>query len=106
MRELLEALGVDSTREGLLDTPRRVVEAYREVLAPAPFRPTTFAAESNDQLVVVTGIAFGSLCEHHLLPFTGVAHVGYVPAGQILPPVPSLPGWLGTAPRGSRYRSA
>jgi GTP cyclohydrolase I len=84
VRELLDALGVDPAAEGLVDTPRRVVDAYRELLVPVPFRPTTFAAEGDDQLVVVSGIAFGSLCEHHLLPFSGVAHVGYVPGKRII----------------------
>lgn len=84
VRELLDALGVDLAAEGLTDTPRRVVDAYRELLIPVPFRPTTFAAEGSDQLVVVSGISFGSLCEHHLLPFAGVAHVGYVPGDRII----------------------
>jgi len=84
VRELLEALGVDPAAEGLVDTPRRVVDAYCELLVPVPFRPTTFAAEGSDQLVVVSGITFGSLCEHHLLPFSGVAHVGYVPGERII----------------------
>jgi GTP cyclohydrolase I len=84
VRELLGALGVDLTAEGLVNTPRRVVEAYRELLTPEPFRPTTFAAEGRDQLVAVSGIRFGSLCEHHLLPFSGVAHVGYVPGDRII----------------------
>ncbi len=84
VRELLEALGVDPAVEGSVDTPRRVVDAYRDLLVPVPFRPTTFAAEGADQLVVVSGITFGSLCEHHLLPFSGVAHVGYVPGEQII----------------------
>lgn len=84
VRELLAALGVDPAAEDLADTPRRVVDAYRELLIPVPFRPTTFAAEGSDQLVVVSGITFGSLCEHHLLPFSGVAQVGYVPGERII----------------------
>ena len=82
--ELLVALGKDLAAEGVADTPRRVVEAYRELLTPVPFRPTTFAAEGSDQLVVVSGISFGSLCEHHLLPFSGVAHIGYMPGERII----------------------
>ena len=82
--ELLLALGVDLAAEGLSDTPRRVVAAYQELLTPVQFQPTTFAAEGSDQLVVVSGISFGSLCEHHLLPFSGVAHVAYVPGERII----------------------
>lgn len=84
VRELLAALGVDPAAHGLADTPRRVVDAYRELLHSKPFQPTTFPAEARDQLVVVSGIAFGSLCEHHLLPFAGAVHVGYVPGESII----------------------
>lgn len=84
VRDLLEALGIDPESEGCSKTPRRVVGAYRELLVPVPFRPTTFAAEGAEQLVLVSGIAFGSLCEHHLLPYSGVAHVGYAP-GERMP---------------------
>lgn len=84
VRELLIALGVDPAAEGLAETPRRVVDAYRELLTTTPFRPTTFAADDGDQLVVVCGITFGSLCEHHLLPFSGEAHVGYLPGERIV----------------------
>lgn len=82
MNELLAALGVDVT--GIGDTPRRVVAAYREFLTPVPFDATTFPAEGGAQLVVVTGITFGALCEHHLLPFSGIAHVGYIPDERII----------------------
>ena len=82
---LLDALGVDASAEGLRDTPRRVAAAYAELLAPEPFRMTTFPNDAGyDELVVVSDIAFSSLCEHHLLPFVGVAHVGYLPAERIV----------------------
>lgn len=82
---LLTALGADVAVEGLRETPRRVAEAYRELLSPRPFGFTTFPNEEGyDELVVVADIPFASLCEHHLLPFTGVAHVGYVPGERLV----------------------
>ena len=83
--DLLAALGQDPASEQLLDTPRRVAATYAELLTPAPFTPTTFHNdEGYDELVLVRAIPFQSLCEHHLLPFVGVAHVGYLPADRIL----------------------
>ena len=85
VRDLLVALGREHTSEHLCDTPRRVVGAYAELLTPQPFDLTTFANdEGYDELVLARDIPFQSLCEHHLLPFHGVAHVGYVPAERIL----------------------
>jgi GTP cyclohydrolase I len=84
-RDLLAALGADVTDEGLRDTPRRMAEAYAELLTPQPFRATTFPNdEGYDELVVARSIPFHSLCMHHLLPFHGVAHVGYLPGERIL----------------------
>jgi GTP cyclohydrolase IA len=83
--ELLAALGQDPSSEQLLDTPRRVVASYAELLTPPPFTLTTFPNdEGYDELVLAKAIPFASLCQHHLLPFTGVAHVGYLPADRIL----------------------
>ena len=83
--DLLTALGQDPASEQLLETPRRVAAGYAELLTPAPFTPTTFPNdEGYDELVLVRAIPFRSLCQHHLLPFTGVAHVGYLPADRIL----------------------
>jgi GTP cyclohydrolase I len=83
--ELLAALGQDPSSEQLLDTPRRVAASYAELLSPAPFTPTTFPNdEGYDELVLAKAIPFSSLCQHHLLPFVGVAHVGYLPADRIL----------------------
>lgn len=85
VRELLIALGQDPDAEHLLQTPRRVAGAYAELLTPREFDLTTFANDENyDQLVLACGIAFQSLCEHHLLPFSGVAHVGYLPGQRIV----------------------
>ena len=83
--DLLEALGVDLAGESLRDTPRRMARMYAELLTPAPVTPTTFPNDGGyDELVVATGIPFHSLCEHHLLPFAGVAHVGYLPGERII----------------------
>jgi GTP cyclohydrolase I len=83
--ELLVALGADLADEGMRETPRRMVDAYAELLTPQPFRPTTFPNdEGYDELVVARSIPFHSLCMHHLLPFHGVAHIGYLPGERIL----------------------
>ena len=85
VRDLLVALGQDPDSEHLRETPRRVALAYEEFLTPEPFVPTTFPNdEGYDELVLVRDIPFHSLCQHHLLPFSGVAHVGYLPAARIL----------------------
>jgi GTP cyclohydrolase IA len=85
--KLLLDLGEDPTREGLLDTPRRVVDAYEELTSGYRTDPlsvfTTFEADGYDQIVVVKDIPLVSLCEHHLLPFIGVAHIGYIPRLRI-----------------------
>jgi GTP cyclohydrolase IA len=83
--DLLAALGADLSDEGLRETPRRMAAAYAELLTPQPFRPTTFPNdEGYDELVLVRSIPFHSLCMHHLLPFHGVAHIGYLPRERIL----------------------
>ncbi|MET9733557.1 GTP cyclohydrolase I FolE [Streptomyces sp. NPDC006458] len=84
VRELLIAVGEDPDREGLKETPGRVARAYRELLAglrqePEDVLTTTFDL-GHDEMVLVKDIEIVSLCEHHLLPFHGVAHVGYIPA--------------------------
>ena len=85
VRDLLVALGRDPSSEHLDDTPRRVARAYAELLTPEPFDLTTFPNdEGYDKLVLARDLPFQSLCEHHLLPFHGVAHVGYVPNDRIL----------------------
>lgn len=84
-RELLAGLGADIGSDGLADTPRRIADAYAELLTPRPFRATTFANdEGYDELIVARAIPFHSLCMHHLLPFHGVAHVGYLPGERII----------------------
>ena len=83
--DLLRALGQDPSSEHLADTPRRVAAAYAELLTPREFSLTTFPNdEEYDELVLARDIPLHSLCQHHLLPFTGVAHVGYLPGERIL----------------------
>ena len=83
--DLLEALGVDLSAEDVADTPRRVARMYEELITPRPFNPTTFENDAGyDEMVVVRDIRFTSLCAHHLLPFTGIAHVGYLPGERII----------------------
>jgi GTP cyclohydrolase I len=83
--DLLRALGADLDAEPLQETPRRVADAYVELLTPQPFRATTFPNDDDyDQLVVARSIPFHSLCMHHLLPFHGVAHIGYLPGERII----------------------
>lgn len=85
VRELLRALGRDADDPHLSQTPRRVVAAFEELLQPPPLQLTTFPNDDGyDDLVLVTGIPFTSLCAHHLLPFSGVARVGYVPGERLL----------------------
>lgn len=87
VRTILTAVGEDPDREGLLETPRRVAKMYAEMFEglkkdPGKHLEVTFP-EEYDELVLVRDIPFTSMCEHHLLPFTGVAHVGYLPNGRV-----------------------
>jgi GTP cyclohydrolase I len=83
--ELLRALGADVDGGALVETPRRVADAYAELLTPRPFRATTFPNDDGyDELVVARAIPFHSLCMHHLLPFHGVAHIGYLPGARVV----------------------
>jgi GTP cyclohydrolase I len=83
--DLLAALGAELDSDGLRETPRRMVDAYLELLTPRPFRATTFANEDGyDELVLVREIPFHSLCMHHMLPFHGLAHVAYLPGERIV----------------------
>jgi GTP cyclohydrolase I len=83
--DLLVALGHDPATEHLAETPRRVANAYAELLTPRAFDLTTFPNDERyDELVLARDIPFESLCQHHLLPFHGTAHVGYIPGERIL----------------------
>ncbi|HLN76201.1 MAG TPA: GTP cyclohydrolase I FolE [Nocardioidaceae bacterium] len=83
VRELLIAVGEDPDREGLLETPARVARSYRELLSGMRLTPeevlTTTFDLGHDEMILVKDIELWSMCEHHLVPFTGVAHVGYIP---------------------------
>jgi GTP cyclohydrolase I len=81
----LVALGVDLDTESLAATPARMARAYAEMFTPRPFDLTTFPNDAGyDELIIAGSIPVQSVCEHHLLPFVGVAHVGYVPGERIL----------------------
>jgi GTP cyclohydrolase I len=83
--QFLRALGLRLDGESTRDTPRRMAEAYAEMLTSRPFDLTTFPNdEGYDELVLARSIPVQSVCEHHLLPFIGVAHVGYLPGDRIL----------------------
>jgi GTP cyclohydrolase I len=88
VREILLAVGEDPDREGLLRTPNRVARAYGELLAGLQDNPRrhlkTVFREQYDEVVLLRDIEFHSLCEHHLLPFTGRAHLAYLPAGRVV----------------------
>jgi GTP cyclohydrolase I len=88
VREILIAVGEDPDREGLQETPDRVARMYAEVFGglhadPAVFLQKTFT-QKHDEMVLVKDIEFASCCEHHLLPFIGKAHIGYLPDGQVV----------------------
>lgn len=86
---LLDSIGEDVTREGLVDTPKRVAKMYDELFAgysqdPAEILSRTFAKEECDDMVVVKDIDFYSHCEHHMVPFFGKAHIAYIPGEQVV----------------------
>lgn len=84
VREILLAIGEDPDREGLAETPHRVAEMYGEIfggMEESPEKHLKIFSESSDEMVTVRDIPLYSMCEHHLLPFTGVAHIAYIPRG-------------------------
>lgn len=88
VREILAAVGEDPDREGLLETPARVARMYAEMFSGLHQDPKVHLqkafTEKYDEIVLVRDISFTSMCEHHLLPFTGRAHIGYLPDGRVL----------------------
>ena len=110
VKEILLAIGENPDRDGLRDTPARVARAYAEQFAglrqsPQDVLTTVFDAD-HDEMVIVRDIELYGTCEHHLVPFIGVAHIGYIPnvKGQS-PGCPSWPGWSTCTPGGRRCRS-
>ena len=87
VRDMLEAIGEDPEREGLRDTPARIARMYAEIFAGLKEDPAQHLAvgfsEGHDEMVILRDIPFYSTCEHHLVPFHGLAHVGYVPSGRV-----------------------
>lgn len=86
--EILAAVGEDETREGLRETPRRIAEMYAEIFEGTQQNPldvldAMFDAEGHQEMVILRNIPFYSMCEHHFLPFHGVAHVGYIPKDRL-----------------------
>ena len=84
VRDILEAIGEDPNREGLIDTPKRIAKMYEEIFSglnedPKDHLEIYFEEENHEELVLVKDIPFYSVCEHHLVPFHGIAHVGYIP---------------------------
>ncbi|HTM53487.1 MAG TPA: GTP cyclohydrolase I FolE [Pirellulales bacterium] len=88
VREILAAVGEDPDREGLLETPARVARMYAELFSGLHEDPRLylqkFFSEQYDEVVLVRDISFNSMCEHHMLPFMGQAHIGYVPNGRVV----------------------
>lgn len=85
---LLEAIGENPQREGLVDTPRRIADMYAEIFSGIESNPGEVLRvgfeEGHQEMIVVKDIPFYSMCEHHLLPFHGIVHVGYIPKGRIV----------------------
>ena len=89
VNEILLAIGEDPEREGLKETPRRVAQMYREIVGGATEEAhkiitSSLYKEKHEELVLLRDVQFYSICEHHLIPFIGLAHIGYIPKGQIV----------------------
>ncbi|MBI4317529.1 MAG: GTP cyclohydrolase I FolE [Chloroflexi bacterium] len=88
LRNILEAIGEDPNREGVVGTPRRVAEMYADLFAGMDQDPLEVLSvgfeEGHDEMVILKDIPFYSMCEHHLLPFFGFAHIGYIPNGRVV----------------------
>ena len=88
VREILSAIGEDPDREGLRETPQRVARMYQELFGGLHDDPATytkkFFSENYNEIVLVRDISFNSICEHHLMPFMGTVHIGYIPDGRVI----------------------
>lgn len=83
-QQILKHLGENTSREGLIETPKRYIKFMREFLEPKEFNFTSFDAEGTDEMIIQTNIPFYSLCEHHTAPFFGFANVAYIPNKKIV----------------------
>jgi GTP cyclohydrolase I len=83
-QQILKQLGENTSREGLIETPKRYINFMREFLEPNEFNFTSFDAEGTDEMIIQTNIPFYSLCEHHTAPFFGFANVAYIPENKIV----------------------
>ena len=104
VRDILEAIGEDPNREGLLDTPKRIAKMYEEIFSglhedPKDHLQIFFQEENHEEMVIVKDISFHSVCEHHLVPFFGKAHVAYIPKGGKLTGLSKLARVVETAAR-------
>ncbi len=89
VRGILQAIGEDPTREGLIDTPKRVVKSWNDIFAgykidPESVLSTRFDSDGYSQMVVLKDIELFSMCEHHMLPFVGKAHIAYIPGKKVV----------------------
>jgi GTP cyclohydrolase IA len=84
IEQMLQFIGQDPNREGLKDTPKRVAKAWIELTNQETFNLTTFSSEGYDEMIISKNIRYYTFCEHHLLPFFGVAHIGYIPDKKIV----------------------
>ena len=88
IRDIIKAIGDNPEREGVKDTPRRVIESYAELFSGYGKNPqdvlTVFDGEDYDEMIIAKDIEFYSFCEHHMLPFYGKVHIGYIPNGKII----------------------
>ena len=83
IKELLSLLG-EKERDGIKDTPKRVAKAWKELLTPKDFNPTTFSANGYDQMILEREVTFYTFCEHHMIPFFGTVDIGYIPDKKII----------------------
>jgi GTP cyclohydrolase I len=89
IKDMIDYIGDDSTREGVIDTPKRVMKSWDELYSgykqsPEEILERTFDSDGYDQLIILRDIEFYSMCEHHMLPFFGKAHVGYIPNDRVV----------------------
>lgn len=107
IRTILKEIGENPDREGLVDTPKRVAKMYREVFSGVGVNPetalTTTFEEQYDGMITVKDITYYTFCEHHIIPFYGKAHIGYIPDGRIVG-LSKFADWWNLSPNGRKYR--